>query len=226
MPRTARILIGGAIYHVLNRGNGRQTIFFKDKDYLDFLRLLKETKGKFSWSIYSYCLMPNHFHLVLSFPEGKDLSRGMHWLCTSHVRHYHKEHGTSGHLWQDRFRSFLIQEDEHFLMVMRYVESNPLRAGLVSLPGEWKWSSFRERKGEKVKIPLLDASPVPLPREWSSYVLEAISPGELEKLRACAHRQAPFGSKGWMEEIGKRLGQEGLPRLKGRPRKNRDCPHF
>ncbi|MCR4433120.1 MAG: transposase [Caldiserica bacterium] len=219
MPRTARNVIGGAIYHVLNRGNGRQTVFYKEKDYLSFLQLLKETKEKYFWSIFSYCLMPNHFHLVLSSPEGKDLSRGMHWLCTSHVRRYHKEHGTSGHIWQDRFRCFLVQEDEHFLMVMRYVEANPLRAGLASLPGEWKWSSFREREGGNVKIPLLDASPVPLPRDWGTYVMEAVSPGELEKLRACANRQVPFGSRGWAEEIIKRLGQEALPKLRGRPRK-------
>ncbi|MCR4428060.1 MAG: transposase [Caldiserica bacterium] len=226
MARKARNPIGGAIYHVLNRGNGKQTVFFQEKDYLLFLRLLRETKKRFSWSIYSYCLMPNHFHLVLSSPEGKDLSRGMHWLCTSHVRLYHKEHETTGHLWQDRFRSFLVQEDEHFLMVMRYVEANPIRAGLVSLPGEWKWSSFRERIGEKVKIPLLDESPVPLPSDWSAYVREEVGPGELENLRECANRQAPFGKKGWMEEIFKKLGQDQPLKPRGRPRKNGDCPHF
>jgi putative transposase len=219
MPRTARNVIGGAIYHVLNRGNGRQTVFYKEKDYLSFLRLLKETKEKYFWSIFSYCLMPNHFHLVLSSREGKDLSRGMHWLCTSHVRRYHKEHGTSGHIWQDRFRSFLIQQDEHLLAVLRYVEANPVRAGLVPSLGDWVWSSYRERTGYPSRIKLLDPSPVPLPLDWSAFVREPIAERDLEELRASSSRQTPFGARTWVEEIGEKLGLIVLPRARGRPRK-------
>ena len=131
MPRTARASAGGYCYHVLNRGNARQEVFHKNADYEAFRRLMIEASARLPMRVVGYCLMPNHFHLVLWPHEDGDLSRFMQWLLTSHVRRYHRHYGGSGHVWQGRFKSPVIEADEHLLTVMRYVEANPLRASMV-----------------------------------------------------------------------------------------------
>lgn len=116
-----------------------------------------------------FCLMPNHFHLVLWPHEDGDLGRFMQWLLTSHVRRYHRHHHSSGHVWQGRFKAFPIQQDEHYLAVLRYVERNPLRAKLVKRAENWFWSSLHERlTGQPSE--LLHPGPVPLPRNWKDLV--------------------------------------------------------
>ena len=122
MPRTARASQGNWCYHVLNRGNGRAEVFHKPEDYDAFVALFEPACERLRMRILGYCLMPNHFHLVL-WPYGDgDLGRWMQWLMTSHVRRYHRHYGGSGHVWQGRFKAFPIQEDEHLLGVLRYAE--------------------------------------------------------------------------------------------------------
>ena len=145
MPRVARGLADGQIYHVLNRGNGRQNVFHKEGDFQAFLRLLGETKERYGIKVFAYCLMSNHFHLLLQTEEGQELGRSMQWLMTSHVRRYHRHYGTSGHVWQGRYKSFIVQQDDHLLTVVRYIETNPVRAKMVDKAGDWPWSSYRER---------------------------------------------------------------------------------
>ncbi|MBX9681439.1 MAG: transposase [Gemmataceae bacterium] len=141
MPRTARASVGGVCYHVLNRGNDRHEVFLKDGDYDAFLKAIGHACVEIPMDVFGYCLMPNHFHLVLRPREDGDLSRWMHWLLNAHVRRYRKHHGRSGHLWQGRFKAFPIEEDEHLLTVLRYVERNPVRAKLVRRAERWLWSS-------------------------------------------------------------------------------------
>src|SRR5262249_7156443 len=141
MPRSARSSQGGYCYHVLNRGNARATIFHKDGDYFAFVNLLREAGERVPVRVLAYCLMPNHFHFVLWPREDGDLSNFMGWLMTAHVRRYHKHYHSSGHIWQGRFRAFPIQEDDHLLTVVRYVERNPVRADLVADAQDWPWSS-------------------------------------------------------------------------------------
>ena len=131
MPRTARASRGGYVYHVLNRGNARQDVFHKPEDFAAFVQLMCEANERLPMRLVGYCLMTNHFHLVLWPHEDGDLSRWMQWLMTSHVRRYHRHYHGSGHVWQGRFKAFPIQDDEHYWTVLRYVERNPLRAGLV-----------------------------------------------------------------------------------------------
>ncbi|NPV93448.1 MAG: transposase [Firmicutes bacterium] len=145
MPRIARGIGDGLTYHVLNRGNGRQQVFHKEHDYRAFIELMGEAKDRYPVKIFAYCLMPNHFHLVLQPTHGDDLSKWMQWLMTSHIRRYHGHYGTCGHVWQGRYKSFVIQNDSHFLTVLRYVENNPVRAGLVTAAKDWAWSSHRAR---------------------------------------------------------------------------------
>ena len=156
MPRTARASVGDICYHVLNRGNGRQRVFHRDEDYAAFLDLVGSACARLPLRVLGLCLLPNHFHLLLWPHADGDLSRWMQWLLTAHVRRYHGRRGTSGHIWQGRFKAFPIQRDEHFLTVLRYVERNPVRAGLVRRAEDWPWSSLalRRRRSE-----LLTASP-------------------------------------------------------------------
>jgi putative transposase len=218
MPRISRGLADDSIYHVINRGNGGQVVFQKDKDYEAFINLMKEAKIRYAVKIFAYCLMPNHFHIVVMPHRSGDLSKWMQWLMTSHVRRFHRHYGTSGHIWQGRYKSFLIQKDGHLLTVLKYVESNPLRAGLANSANNWLWSSHREsiHKGGYL---LIDEAPVELPREWSKFVNESISEKELEKLRESVSRQSPYGDSLWQVHVSKTFGLESTIRPRGRPKK-------
>lgn len=218
MPRVARGLEDGFIYHVLNRGNGRQEVFHKDRDYKAFTDLMQSAKELYPVSIFGYCLMPNHFHLIVRPEKGHELSRFMQWLMTSHVRRYHGHYGSSGHVWQGRFKSFLIQRDRYLLAVLRYVEANPVRAGLVSSAEEWMWSSHRSRVEGKMD-PLLDELPIELPAHWKSSVDEPWRQEELERLRLSVNRQSPFGDPEWQQAVAEQLGLESTLRKRGRPKK-------
>ncbi|NWG04156.1 MAG: transposase [Syntrophaceae bacterium] len=218
MPRISRGLIDGSVYHVINRGNGRQVIFHKDKDYQAFIGIMEEAKVNYSVKVYAYCLMPNHFHMVLMPEEATHLSKMMQWLMTSHVRRYHRHYGTSGHIWQGRYKSFLIQMDNHLLEVLRYVESNPLRAGLVNSAKDWPWSSYHELSGKRQRL-WIDEIPIELPRNWGEYVNEPMKKNELDKLRQSVNRQSPYGSPSWQIQMTKELGLESTMRPRGRPAK-------
>ena len=160
MPRTARASAANLCYHVLNRGNNRASVFHKDGDFDAFVDLLAEAKLRNPIRILAYCVLPNHFHLAL-WPLGDgDLGRWMHWLLTAHVRRYQRHYHSTGHVWQGRFKAFPIQEDEHLLVVLRYIERNPLRAGLVARAEDWSWSSLGAIACRRAE-PLLNSGPIP-----------------------------------------------------------------
>ena len=140
MPRTARASVGNVVYHVINRGNAKNDVFHKRDDYAAFLKLINEASDRLPMRLIGYCLMTNHFHLVLWPHNDGDLSRWMQWLMTSHVRRYHRHYNSSGHVWQGRFKAFPIQQDEHLLTVLRYVERNPVRARMVRKAQRYSWS--------------------------------------------------------------------------------------
>ncbi|NOX96890.1 MAG: transposase [Nitrospirae bacterium] len=218
MPRIARGLTDGFIYHVLNRGNGKQEIFHKDQDYKGFVELIEEAKSRYSVKILAYCLMPNHFHLVVMPIQAEELSKYMQWLMTSHVRRYHTCYGTSGHVWQGRFKSFMIQEDRHLLTVLRYVEGNPVRANLVKSAKDWMWSSNRESVGKNLHF-LIDKLSIELPQDWGRYIDEPLTANELAKLSESTNRGSPYGTPIWQMKVSKDLGLESTLRPRGRPRK-------
>lgn len=218
MPRISRGLVDGSVYHIINRGNGGQVVFRKDTDYEAFIDIMKEAKIQYSINIFAYCLMPNHFHIVLMPHQAQNLSKWMQWLMTSHVRRYHRHYGTSGHVWQGRYKSFLIQKDSHLLAVLRYVEGNPLRSGLVKSAKDWLWSSYSESIGKRPRV-LIDEIPIDLPKGWDKYVDEPITEGELEKLRQSVNRQSPYGNSLWQTQVSKEFGLEATIRPRGRPRK-------
>jgi putative transposase len=218
MPRIPRGGANGGTYHVLNRGNAKREVFSSGRDYAAFVGLLKAAKAKYPISLFGYCLMPNHFHLVLCSREEDGLSQCMQWLMTSHVRRHHKRKNTSGHIWQGRYKSFLIQEDAHLIAVLRYVERNPVRAGLASAAWAWRWSSHRERIGWDA-LSLLDPGPVSLPPDWSGFIRRPLTRAEIERVRRSVRRRTPFGSPGWQEQVCGELGLESTLRPRGRPKK-------
>ena len=218
MARTARSVVGGVCYHVINRGNRRATVFHTPADYDGFTALMARASERMPMRILAYCLMPNHFHFVL-WPRGdQDTSRWMHWLMTTHVVRYHKAHGTSGRIWQGRFKAFPIQADRHLLTVMRYVERNPVRAGLVDSAADWKWSSLSEFLGRSSRR-LLSAGPVTKPRRWQDIVDQPQSENQLAAVRRCASKNAPFGSAHWTARTAADFGLESSLRGAGRPKR-------
>ena len=144
MPRTARVAPGGYVFHVLNRGNERRSIFESEGDYLAFLRVLSETLERIPVRILAWCLMPNHWHLLLWPKQDGELGHFMQRLTTTHVRRWrlYRQSVGHGHLYQGTYKSFPVEADDHFYTVCRYVERNALRAKLVKRAEAWPWSSL------------------------------------------------------------------------------------
>jgi putative transposase len=222
MGRALRAAAGGLVYHVLNRANARLPLFDKDGDYAAFERVLAEARDYCDVPLLAYCVMPNHWHLVVRPRGDGDLSRYVGWLTLTHTQRWHAHsHAVGhGHLYQGRFKSFPIQEDEHLLTVCRYVERNPLRAGLVRRAEDWRWGSlWRRARGGAEAQSLLADWPVPRPRGWVGLVNAAQTLGEEEALRGCIRRGAPFGVEGWVKKTADRLGLATTLRPRGRPKK-------
>jgi putative transposase len=223
MPRTARFIVAGACYHLLNRANKKARIFHDAADYDQFQALIHRAQERIRVPILAACLMPNHFHLVVRPAGADDLARWTHWVFTTHVRWHHAKYGTTGRLWQGRFKAFLIQQDHHLLTVMRYVERNALRANLVERAEDWHWGSLRWRTAQRSPLALAE-SPVPLPSYWRHLVNEPQSAAEIAEIRACVNRQRPFGEPSWVQDRAKELGIEQSLMPIGRPRKSRSVP--
>jgi putative transposase len=218
MPRTARACSGGYTYHVLNRGNARATVFHKPGDYDAFIEIIAEASLRHPMRILAYCLMPNHFHLALWPREDGDLSRWMHWLLTTHVGRYLRHYHSSGHIWQGRFKAFPTEADEHLLTILRYIERNPLRAGLVDRAEAWPWSSLRWLAVPDQAPVRLEPGTVLRGTEWVEGVNVAMTEGEVERVRECVSRDRPFGSSAWTLTTARSLGLESSLRPRGRPR--------
>jgi len=223
MPRTARIAPGGMVFHVLNRANNRAAIFKKDEDYLTFLRVLRDIQEKKPMRILAYCLMPNHWHLLLRPHRDGELGAFMQAITTTHVRRWRLHRGRvgEGHLYQGVYKSFPVQNDDPFYTVCRYVEGNALRAQLVRRAEDWRWGSLwqRRQRGWLEDYPLLHDWPLPRPRNWAALVNRAPTQAELEALQTAVIRGRPLGSESWQRRTAKRLGLESTFRPRGRPKK-------
>lgn len=223
MPRTERVDIGNEIYHVINRANGRLTIFRTTEDYKHFERLLEEAKELTSMRILAYTLMPNHWHLVLYPRNDGDLSVFMHWLSTTHTRQYHVKTKTvgGGHLYQGRYKSFLVDSGSYLLTLIKYVERNPVRAKLTRSCESWQWgSAWRRLNGTAKQQKLLTTSPEPLPRNYRSWINMPEKEDELVTLRNAVNRGVPYGKETWVDRMITTHHLESTVRSPGRPRKH------
>ena len=242
MPRAPRVNEGGITYHVLNRANARLPLFESDDDYELFLRVLTQAHQRVAMRTVGYCIMPNHWHLVLWPRTDGDLSEFMRWLTVTHTQRWHAGRATagSGHVYQGRFKSFPIQQTrpsaqqramgmleggDAVLSVLRYVERNPVRAGLATRAESWAWGSAFARDsgagaGEAgIDRPPLTAPTTPLPPDWLDYVNRPQSDEELSALRRCMQRGAPFGREAWVKRMVRQWGLTSTLRPRGRPRK-------
>lgn len=196
MARPPRVDLGGYVYHVINRANGRATMFKTKEEYLDFEYLLNETREMYEMRILAYCIMPNHWHLLLYPQNDDDLSKVLHWLTTSHVRRHHSRNSTIGygHLYQGTYKSFLVEEDNHLLTVLKYIERNAVRAKLSKRTEDWQWGSAHRRlRGTAKEKQLLAELPVDLPANYGAWINEAEPSEDLKGIRSCVERGVSYG---------------------------------
>ncbi|MFZ3136090.1 MAG: transposase [Thermodesulfovibrionales bacterium] len=154
MARPLRIEYDGAVYHVTSRGNARKPIYKEDEDRRMFLEVLHRANTRYNWLCHAYCLMNNHYHLIIETPDG-NLSHGMRQLNGVYTQLFNKRHNRVGHIFQGRYNAILIQKESHLLEASRYVVLNPVRAKAVKDPDEWKWSSYRGTAGKEKPHPCL-----------------------------------------------------------------------
>jgi putative transposase len=222
MPRHARQAPGGFVYHALNRAVARLPLFQKPADYAAFERVLAEALQEHPTGLLAYCLLPNHWHVVLWPREEGELTAFLRWLTHTHSMRWHAHYhtGGTGHIYQGRFKSFPVEADDHLYTLVRYVERNALRANLVSKAEDWRWGSLWRRQRQEGAV-ALHPWPVPLPQDWVEQVNAPQTAGELEAVRRAVVRGCPFGSAAWQRATAQRLGLEKTLRPKGRPKKNK-----
>jgi putative transposase len=222
MGRATRIDVGDMVYHVINRANFRSELFSKDKHYRNFLDILEEATEIVPMRILSFCLMPNHWHLVLYPKNEGNLSRFMHWVTLTHTRRYHTKTKTIGygHMYQGRYKSIPVERDRYFWALVRYVERNAKRAGLVKNAEDWKWSSIHIRlKGTEAQKKLLSPWPVEEPNNYRTWIIQSEPIVEIENIRYAIQRNRPYGSEQWVDKTVKKFGLESTIRNPWRPKK-------
>lgn len=219
MPRSARVAPGGLVYHVLNRANGRLRLFRKEADFLAFYQVLLQAHARHSIQILAWCVMSNHWHFVVWPRKDDDLSRFFGYLGLTHAARWQVAHDAvgMGHVYQGRFKNFMIQRDEHLLSVLRYVEGNPLRAGAIRHAQDWRWSSLHARlHGPEPIRNLLSEWPIDRPRNWIDLVNRPQSEAEMEAIQTCVKRGRPLGSDTWVHDIAARFDLQSTLRERGR----------
>ena len=237
MPRKPRNSLGGVVYHVLNRGNARHRVFFTPADYVAFLvALLQASRAVSGVRVLAWCVMPNHWHLVLWPTRDGELSDFVRRLTQAHAQRHRRAHDRVGYgsLYQGRYKSFPVQPDDAFLMLCRYVERNALRAKLVRRAADWRWCSAWVRSGLRHRdVPddlrgqleeLLADWPVNRPRNWDQTLNEP-QPDEQEKLvQRSLKRGRPLGDEKWTVRTARRMGLNHTLRPPGRPPKDSPTP--
>lgn len=226
MPRQPRLFVAGIPYHVTQRGNNRAPIFFSDSDYSFFLDVLQEAKAKHPCLVYAYCLMPNHFHLLLQPRDEHNVSLLIKLIGAKYVRYINKTNNRSGTLWQGRFKCSLIEQELHFINCLRYIEMNPVRSGIVKFPEQYRWSSYRFRAmGEK--NPVLDFDPWyislsdnPSDRQarYRHYFADTLPDSTLKLFREMTNRNGIVGGANFKVQIEHSVHREIIVRPAGRPR--------
>ena len=229
MPRQARLVIPHFPHHVIQRGHNRQVVFAGDDDYLFYLDTLQEWKARLGCRIYAHCLMTNHVHLVIDPGEDPDnLARLMKRVAGRQTRYVNRMEQRSGSLWEGRYKSSLIQDDAYLLACCRYVELNPLRAGIVDDPANYRWSSCPAKVGRAIQ-PWLDLDPFYLnmghseterAENYAAWLKVTVPEQELQRIREAVQRGQLMASGTFAKELSEKLGRRLQPRGPGRPRKD------
>jgi len=228
MARLPRLTAPGLPHHLIQRGNNRQSIFVDEVDCLRYLDDLAELAALYGLAIHAYVLMPNHVHLLATPSESDTLARVMQALGRRYVRWFNSRHRRTGTLWEGRFRSTVVETDRYLLACMRYVEMNPVRAGLVDDPAAYRWSSHRHQLGQTAD-PLITEHAVywalgntPFERQLAYRRLfeQGQLEGEVDAIRRATQRGWVLGEEGFVEEISTKARRRAWPIRPGRPRKS------
>lgn len=221
MARQPRIDLGGYVYHVINRASGRVPIFKTKQDFQMFEEVLEEAKERSDMRILSYCIMPNHFHLALYPEHDGEIQKFMGWLTKTHTQRWHVMHKTigHGHLYQGRYKSFIVNTDQYYFALMRYIEQNPLRAKLVKDVKDWRWGSFYRRLyGTCKQKKLLAQWVVGEPENYTKDINMILNKKELEEVRGSVLKGSPLGGERWRESLIGEMNLEYTTRGVGRPK--------
>lgn len=227
MGRSPRITIPAYPHHIIQRGNNRAATFFADGDYRFFLECLRQAKIKCKCKIYAYVLMTNHVHLLVEPVEVGDLGRFMQSVGRRYVRYVNKTYGRSGTLWEGRFKSAGVSRDEYLIACSRYIELNPARAGLVSHPKEYRWSSYQKR-ALGMSDRLLDEDPwygglgstaTERQEKYQEWIDAQIANGEWDEIRHATQRGRLIGHQAFQKQIEAVTGRRLVGEARGRPKK-------
>ena len=215
MARMRRLVVPGYPHHVTQRGNRRQRTFFKNDDYAAYIELISQAKVNADVEVWAYCLMPNHVHLVVIPHQADSLADLFQEAHRQYTLRINARHRWTGHLWQDRFRSYVMDE-QHLISAVRYIEMNPVKAKLCRLPGDWCWSSARAHlhgtNDSLVRVaPLLQREP-----DWNSYLHDTDSDRAVEDIHKHSSTGRPLGSNAFLRELEARTGRTLMPQKRGR----------
>lgn len=227
MPRRARVCLPDIPLHVIQRGNNRSPCFFADEDFLLYLEWLERYAKETGCQVHAYVLMTNHVHLLLTSRNAQGVGALMKALGQRYVQHVNRAYQRSGTLWEGRFRSSLIQEDNYLFTCMRYIELNPVRAAMVAHPGEYRWSSYRANAQGEPQTLLsphslylaLDADPGQREAAYRELFRYQLDPGVVDAIRQSTNGNFALGDSRFASEIAKILGRRVVPGASGRPRK-------
>lgn len=227
MPRRPRLTLPNVPLHLIQRGNNRQVCFVADEDYSRYLDWLKEYATQTGCQVHAYVLMTNHVHLLVSTDHRGAIGQLMKALGQRYVQHFNRSYHRSGTLWEGRYRSCPVQADAYLLACQRYIELNPVRAGMVEHPADYPWSSYRANAQGEVN-PLITPHPVYLALGDSSASRQAayrelfrhrLDPDLVDLIRQATHGNFALGNTLFAEEIARALKQRALPGKPGRPKK-------
>ena len=219
MARIARVVAPGFPHHVIQRGNRRMQTFFNDDDYTAYLRLMREWCGRKGVDIWAYCLMPNHVHFIMVPSNQECLKAAVGEAHRRYTRMINFREGWRGYLWQGRFASYVL-DNEYLIAAVRYIEINPVKAGLVQHPEEWQWSSARYHiHGEE--DPIINESPLKkmITGDWKEFLFSALPEQTVAILQKHERTGRPLGDKSFIKSIETIVNRDLLPRKAGRKRK-------
>jgi putative transposase len=221
MPRIARIVGAGYPHHVIERGNNRERVFRDSKDYDKYLSFLSKYSKEKEVAVLAYCLMPNHIHLLVRPPGDEVLAKMMQGIALCYSKYFNGANGRTGRLWECRYHSTVIDEDSYLWTVSKYIEKNPVRAGIVKRPEDYPYSSAKGHifgtKDPLLKEPLLDKSEL---SEYRKFLRSEDDKKIIEEIRKQTRSGKPLGDGGFLKILSERLGCNLCFRPKGRPRKN------
>lgn len=228
MARLARLYLPGCAQHIIQRGNNREACFYEERDYKAYLSFLKDAAAKYQVAIHAFVLMTNHVHLLVSPSDEMGVSRTMQALGRKYVRYFNFTYGRTGTLWEGRYKSTLVDTENYLLTVYRYIELNPVRAGMVLHASDYPWSSYRAN-AQGTAIKLLSRHPAYLQlgktgverqSVYRSLFRGRMAERDLTAIREATNKSWPLGSKNFKAEIAAKTGRQAEPARRGGDRKS------